>query len=71
MTTHVVCLDGTGQTRTQANPTTISLMFDTMGGTIVDAENNSFESTLIYNNVPVQGANIWRASALMASSSLS
>ena len=43
MTTHVVCLDGTGQTRTQANPTNISLMFDTMGGTIVDAENNSFE----------------------------
>ncbi len=54
MTTHVVCLDGTGQTRTQANPTNISLMFDTMGGTIVDAENNSFESTLIYNNVSVQ-----------------
>ena len=54
MTTHVVCLDGTGQTRTQANPTNISLMFDTMGGTIVDAENNSFESTLIYNNVAVQ-----------------
>ena len=25
-----------------------------MGGTIVDAENNSFESTLIYNNVAVQ-----------------
>jgi uncharacterized protein (DUF2235 family) len=54
MTTHVVCLDGAGQTRTQANPTNISLMFDTMGGTIVDAENNSFESTLIYNNVAVQ-----------------
>jgi hypothetical protein len=49
MTTHVVCLDGTAQTRTQANPTNISLIFNAMGGTTVDAENNSFESTLIYN----------------------
>ena len=54
MTTHVVCLDGTGQTRTQANPTNISLIFNAIGGAIVDAENNSFESTLIYNGVSVQ-----------------
>ena len=54
MTTHVVCLDGTGQTRTQANPTNISLIFNAIGGAIVDAENNSFEFTLIYNGVSVQ-----------------
>jgi uncharacterized protein (DUF2235 family) len=46
MTTHVVCLDGTGQVRTQANPTNIALTFNAMGGMIVDADNNSYESTL-------------------------
>ena len=46
MTTHVVCLDGTGQTYTQANPTNVALIFKAMGGAIVDAENGSFESTL-------------------------
>ena len=54
MTTHIVCLDGTGQTRAQANPTNISLIFNAMGGVIVDAENNSFKSTLIFNGVSVQ-----------------
>jgi hypothetical protein len=44
MTTHVVCLDGTGQTRLQANPTNVALIFNAMGGTIIDADNGSFES---------------------------
>jgi hypothetical protein len=38
MTTHVVCLDGTGQTRLQPNPTNIAFIFNAMGGIIVDAE---------------------------------
>jgi hypothetical protein len=54
MTTHGVCLDGTGQTRTQANPTNICLIFNAMGGAIVDAENNSFESTLLNGAVTAQ-----------------
>jgi uncharacterized protein (DUF2235 family) len=54
MTTHVVCLDGTGQTRLQPNPTNIALIFNAMGGLIVDADNGSFESTLAVNGPVVQ-----------------
>jgi uncharacterized protein (DUF2235 family) len=54
MTTHIVCLDGTGQTYTQGNPTNIALIFKAMGGAIVNADNNSYESTLVVNNVTVQ-----------------
>ncbi len=54
MTTHVVCLDGTGQTRLQPNPTNIALTFNAMGGIIVDADNGSFESTLTFNGPVVQ-----------------
>jgi uncharacterized protein (DUF2235 family) len=54
MTTHVVCLDGTGQTRLQQNPTNIALIFSAMSGIIVDAGNGSFESTLAVNGPVVQ-----------------
>jgi uncharacterized protein (DUF2235 family) len=54
MTTHVVCLDGTGQTRLQPNPTNIALIFNAMGGIIVDADSGSFESTLAVNGPVVQ-----------------
>lgn len=54
MTTHVVCLDGTGQTRLQNSPTNIALIFDAMGGSIVDADNGSYESTLAVNGPVVQ-----------------
>lgn len=54
MTTHVVCLDGTGQTRLQPHPTNIALIFDAMGGSIVDSDNGSFESTLEVAGVVAQ-----------------
>jgi hypothetical protein len=54
MTTHVVCLDGTGQTRFQPIPTNIALIFNAMGGIIVDADNGPFESTLAVNGPVVQ-----------------
>jgi uncharacterized protein (DUF2235 family) len=54
MTTHVVCLDGTGQTRGQQYPTNIALIFNAMGGIIVDADNGSFESTLAVKGLVVQ-----------------
>jgi uncharacterized protein (DUF2235 family) len=56
MTTHVVCLDGTGQQRPQAHPTNVSLIFDSMGGTIVDGGNGSWESTLSAGGAVVQDA---------------
>jgi uncharacterized protein (DUF2235 family) len=54
MTTHVVCLDGTGQARLQSNPTNVALIFDAMGGIIVEADNGSFESTLTLNGLCLQ-----------------
>jgi uncharacterized protein (DUF2235 family) len=54
MTTHAVCLDGTGQLRTQASLTNIGLIFEAMSPQIVAADNNSFESTLIVNGVTAQ-----------------
>lgn len=45
MTTHVVCLDGTGQVRSQPNPTNISKIFSALGGAVVDGGNNSWETT--------------------------
>jgi uncharacterized protein (DUF2235 family) len=58
MTTHVVCLDGTGQTYNQSGPnkapTNISLTFQAMGGATVDAGNGSFESTLTVSGIDVQ-----------------
>ena len=46
MNTHIVCLDGTNQTKTQAHPTNISFIFDALGGRRVDAGNGSYETTL-------------------------
>jgi uncharacterized protein (DUF2235 family) len=45
MTIHVVCLDGTGQVKTQANPTNIAEIFDSLGRSAVDAGNGSLEVT--------------------------
>jgi len=44
MTIHVVCLDGTGQFKTQPHPTNISRIFDALGGAPTDAGNGSFET---------------------------
>jgi len=46
MTIHVVCLDGTNQTRTQPCPTNIAHLFNSVGGAAADAGNGSFESTI-------------------------
>src|ERR1700677_4099091 len=58
MTTHVVCLDGTGQTYNQNDPdkapTNISLIFTAKGGVASDAGNGSFESTLAVNGATAQ-----------------
>ena len=54
MTTHVVCLDGTGQVRTQPNPTNIALIFDAMGGEPAPAGSGSFESSLKVNGREAQ-----------------
>lgn len=45
MTTHVVCLDGTNQTKTQPCPTNIARIFDTLGGAPADAGNGSWETS--------------------------
>ncbi|HWF01530.1 MAG TPA: DUF2235 domain-containing protein [Caulobacteraceae bacterium] len=45
MTIHVVCLDGTGQTKLQAHPTNIARIFDALGGEAAAAGNGSFEMT--------------------------
>ena len=44
MSMHVVCLDGTGQTKLQPHPTNVARIFDALGGTAVDSGNGSFES---------------------------
>ncbi len=54
MTTHVVCLDGTAQVRTQLSPTNVALIFDAMGGDIGDAGKGSFESRLLVNGREAQ-----------------
>lgn len=41
----VVCLDGTDQTRAQADPTNIARLFDALGGAVTDAGNDSWETT--------------------------
>jgi hypothetical protein len=46
MTIHLVCLDGTGQKRPQAHLTNIALIFDVLGGVVVDGGNGSWETTL-------------------------
>lgn len=46
MPTHVVCLDGTDQTKTQAHPTNIAFTFDSLGGHAADAGNGSYEMRL-------------------------
>ena len=43
MTTHVICLDGTGQTKTQEHPTNIALIFDALGMGATDGGNQSRE----------------------------
>jgi uncharacterized protein (DUF2235 family) len=45
MTTHVVCLDGTGQVKAQPNPTNIAKIFDALGGGVIDGGNGSWETT--------------------------
>lgn len=46
MTIHVVCLDGTNQTKTQPCPTNIARIFDSLGGSAGDAGDGSFESVV-------------------------
>jgi uncharacterized protein (DUF2235 family) len=43
-TTHVVCLDGTNQIKTQPDSTNIVRIYDSLGGVSVDAGNGSFET---------------------------
>ena len=43
MSIHVVCLDGTNQTKNQSCPTNVSLLFDTLGGALQGADEGSFE----------------------------
>ena len=45
MTLHIVCLDGTNQTKTQEHPTNIARIFDTLGGTAGPAGNDSYETS--------------------------
>jgi len=54
MTTHVVCLDGTNQTKNQPCPTNIARLFDALGGNASDAGNGSFE-TSVGNPVGITG----------------
>ncbi len=44
MTLHVVCLDGTGQVKSQVHPTNIARIFDTLAGAVSDGGNGSFET---------------------------
>lgn len=46
MATHVVCLDGTNQTKTQPCPTNIAHLFDALGGVPQNAGNGSWETSL-------------------------
>lgn len=54
MAIHVVCLDGTGQTKFQTNPTNIARIFDSLGGVAQDGGNGSFE-TFVGDPVTVTG----------------
>ena len=63
MTSHVVCLDGTGQTRLQQYPTNIALIFNAMDGIIVDADNGSFKLTSRSTARSCKSVNISLASA--------
>ena len=45
MTTHVVCLDGTNQVKTQIDPTNVARIFDALGGGAGEAGNGSWETT--------------------------
>jgi uncharacterized protein (DUF2235 family) len=44
VTTHIVCLDGTGQTYDQANPTNVAKIYTSVGGAGDDAGSGSRES---------------------------
>jgi uncharacterized protein (DUF2235 family) len=46
MTIHLVCLDGTGQQMPQTHLTNIALIFDALGGAVVNAGNGSWERTV-------------------------
>lgn len=46
MAMHVVCLDGTAQTKIQQNPTNIARIFDALGGTSQPTGNGSYETTV-------------------------
>jgi uncharacterized protein (DUF2235 family) len=54
MATHVVCLDGTNQTKSQSCPTNIAHIFDSLGGAQVGAGNGSYE-TVVENPLSVAG----------------
>ena len=54
MTTRVICLDGTGQVRTQPNPTNVALIFDAIGGAVVDGGNGSWETSVNQSGALVQ-----------------
>jgi uncharacterized protein (DUF2235 family) len=44
MAMHVVCLDGTNQVKLQPNPSNIARIFDTLGGTVSNIGDGSFET---------------------------
>lgn len=46
MARHVICLDGTNQTKTQPCPTNIARLFDSLGGAPVEASNGSWETSV-------------------------
>jgi uncharacterized protein (DUF2235 family) len=46
MTIHLVCLDGTGQQMPQAHLTNVALIFKSLGGTVIDGGNGSWEATI-------------------------
>ena len=55
MTIHVVCLDGTGQVKTQDHPTNIAEIFDCLGRNATDAGNGSWEVTSPPDTPPEMG----------------
>jgi len=50
----VVCLDGTGQTKTQEHPSNIARIFDSLGGQAGQVANGSYETT-VGNPVTITG----------------
>ena len=46
MATHVICLDGTNQSKNQPCPTNIARLFDALGGAAQEAGNGSYEISI-------------------------